>query len=122
MRGCRDVTKRSETDLLRAVASQGPVSVAIDASHESFMSYAGGVYYEPDCSQDQLDHAVLVVGYGTRGGKRYWLVKNSSSGVPPMSWVESTEGSKAGAIFIMHEDGDEDDGGTWRVHPVHAGG
>ncbi|KAK7491586.1 hypothetical protein BaRGS_00017225 [Batillaria attramentaria] len=77
MRGCRDVTKRSETDLLRAVASQGPVSVAIDASHESFMSYAGGVYYEPYCSQDQLDHAVLVVGYGTRGGKRYWLVKNS---------------------------------------------
>nr|KAG5696684.1 hypothetical protein BaRGS_012053 [Batillaria attramentaria] len=33
----------------------------------------------------------------------------SSSGVPPRSWVESTEGSKAGAIF-MHDDGDEDDG------------
>nr|KAG5694919.1 hypothetical protein BaRGS_025080 [Batillaria attramentaria] len=25
-------------------------------------------------------------------------------------WVESTEGSEVGAIFIMHDDGDEDDG------------
>nr|KAG5706515.1 hypothetical protein BaRGS_028686 [Batillaria attramentaria] len=36
--------------------------------------------------------------------------KNDSSGVPPKSWVESTEGSEAGAIFIMHDAGDEDDG------------
>nr|KAG5707635.1 hypothetical protein BaRGS_031017 [Batillaria attramentaria] len=30
-----------------------------------------------------------------------------------MSGVESTEGSKAGAVFIMHDNGDEDDGGEW---------
>nr|KAG5697291.1 hypothetical protein BaRGS_004957 [Batillaria attramentaria] len=36
-------------------------------------------------------------------------LRSCSSGVPPRSWVESTEGSKAGAIFIMHDDEDEDD-------------
>lgn len=34
-----------------------------------------GVYDDPTCRQ-QINHAVLVVGYGTEDGKDYWLVKN----------------------------------------------
>merc|ERR1719362_2512481 len=66
-----------EDELQKAVASVGPVSVAIDASQRSFHFYKKGVYYEPDCSSIRLDHGVLAVGYGTDTGKDYWMVKNS---------------------------------------------
>jgi len=79
--GFVNVTSGDENALKVAIAAKGPISVAIDASHKSLSFYSSGVYYEEDCRSDEdgLDHAVLAVGYGTLGGKDYWLVKNSWS-------------------------------------------
>ncbi|XP_041356383.1 procathepsin L-like isoform X1 [Gigantopelta aegis] len=78
--GFVDVKSGSESDLQSAVATVGPVSVAIDASHISFQLYKSGVYHSFLCSSKKLDHGVLAVGYGTLSGKDYWLVKNSWGG------------------------------------------
>ncbi|XP_031436002.1 procathepsin L-like [Clupea harengus] len=84
---CRGYTKvkppGNESALQEAVANEGPVSVAIDAEQD-FRFYESGVYNEPSCSRTRLNHAMLVMGYGTEDGLDYWLVKNSWSA----SWGE----------------------------------
>ena len=67
----------NEMVLKRAVAQQ-PVSVAIQANLSSFHFYSKGIYNDPNCG-DQLDHGVLIVGYGSDDelNMDYWIVKNS---------------------------------------------
>jgi len=71
--GFKDV-QSSEADLEDAVA-KGPVSVAIEADKSVFQLYKSGVL-TATCGSN-LDHGVLVVGYGELSGTKYWKVKNS---------------------------------------------
>eukprot|EP00877_Chromochloris_zofingiensis_P008580 jgi/Chrzof1/3976/Cz13g15200.t1 len=88
--GYEDVPPFDEVALKKA-ASRQPISVAIEADQRSFQLYMGGVFDDENCGQ-QLDHGVLVVGYGTEHkpssheeagddesskSHNYWIVKNS---------------------------------------------
>eukprot|EP00590_Aulacoseira_subarctica_P011884 CAMPEP_0172430092 /NCGR_PEP_ID=MMETSP1064-20121228/53065_1 /TAXON_ID=202472 /ORGANISM="Aulacoseira subarctica , Strain CCAP 1002/5" /LENGTH=365 /DNA_ID=CAMNT_0013175919 /DNA_START=318 /DNA_END=1415 /DNA_ORIENTATION=- len=66
---------QSDEGLMEALSIQ-PVSVAVDAAAPDFRFYSSGVMDKEDC-YEKLDHGVLAVGYGTQGGKDYFLIKNS---------------------------------------------
>ncbi|KQK05513.1 hypothetical protein BRADI_2g20460v3 [Brachypodium distachyon] len=72
--GYSDVPANKEDSLLQAVAQQ-PISVGICGSARAFQLYSQGIFDGP--CPTSLDHAVLIVGYGSEGGKDYWIVKNS---------------------------------------------
>ncbi|CRK87046.1 CLUMA_CG000822, isoform A [Clunio marinus] len=65
--------------LKKFCAKFGPIGIAVDASLASFQSYKEGVYFDDNCSSSTINHAVLLVGYGSdqKTGKDFWLVKNS---------------------------------------------
>ncbi len=80
--GFINIKSGNEDDLTSAIASVGPISVALDADHNSFKFYHSGVYYEPACQSgvNQLNHAATVVGYSYEGSAypvNYFIVKNS---------------------------------------------
>ncbi|XP_041843100.1 cathepsin K [Melanotaenia boesemani] len=77
-KGFKEVPVGDEHALAVALFKVGPVSVGIDAMQPSFQFYQRGVYNDPNCNKDDINHAVLAVGYGvTTKGKKYWIVKNS---------------------------------------------
>ena len=74
-----NIPTSSETALATASNSIPAIAVAIDASSQAFQFYSTGVLTDSTCgnAEQDLDHAVTVVGYGTTGGDDYWIVKNS---------------------------------------------
>lgn len=72
--GFKNVDK-SEQALMEAVA-QGPVTVGVAADKDIFHLYKKGIIQGAGCG-DKVNHAVLLVGYGTDNGVKYWKVKNS---------------------------------------------
>jgi len=95
---CSDVKPNDQISLKAAVAQQ-PVSIAISADTKYFQSYSSGVLTSSTC-YTSLDHGVLIVGYGTENGIKYWLVKNSWS----TSWGDQ------GYVKIARSDSTNDPG------------
>eukprot|EP01039_Chlorochromonas_danica_P009006 gene9006-9940_t len=85
------------TALMNAIAQVGPVAVNVDAS--VWHAYQGGIFQ--GCSTETLDinHVVVLVGYGVDSatGLKYWLVRNSWA----PTWGE------IGYIRLLRRDDDE---------------
>ncbi|KAH8515226.1 hypothetical protein H0E87_003904 [Populus deltoides] len=64
-----DVPQNNEKQLLQAVAAQ-PVSVGICGSERAFQMYSKGIF--TGACLTSLDHAVLIVGYGSENGVDPW--------------------------------------------------
>lgn len=74
--------EKDESALKEAVATQGAISVAIDVTEDKFMFYKSGVFVDSKCGNkdNELNHGVLVVGYGS---------SNSTTGDEPTDfWIE----------------------------------
>jgi hypothetical protein len=61
--GYADVAINNPSALMAAVAQQ-PVSAGIDAMQSVFQSYRSGIIPASTCGTS-VDHAVLVIGYGS---------------------------------------------------------
>jgi hypothetical protein len=75
--GYKNITDGDEVGLRRAIVQQ-PVSIAVRANCDAFRNYGGGVLDE-DCGggEQQIDHAILAVGFNLTGKAPYYIVKNS---------------------------------------------
>jgi len=76
--GSVNITQGDENELLHAVFEHGPVSIAYQVV-DGFRDYKSGVYYSTVCNNtsDDVNHAVVAVGFGHQDGMDYWIVKNS---------------------------------------------
>jgi len=72
-----EYVSQNEDEIQSILYSKGPLSVLLDAT--GLQRYKGGIYASKICSSNDLDHAVVLVGYGTDSdsGLDYWIVKNS---------------------------------------------
>lgn len=83
------------TALMNAIAQVGPIGISVDAS--AWSSYNGGIFDGCNQVNPDIDHAVVLVGYGEEDGKKYWLVRNSWS----PKWGEK------GYIRVLRTDDEE---------------
>jgi len=69
---------KDESAIAAAVATYGPVAVAIYANN-NWCYYQSGIFDDPTCPTNGVNHAVVVVGYGSNSvaGKDFWIVRNS---------------------------------------------
>ena len=73
-----NITFQDESQLIKAIGTVGPVSIAYDVASD-FKQYESGVYTSKLCSDSPMhvNHAVLAVGYDMHSSTPYYIVKNS---------------------------------------------
>ncbi|KAJ6647330.1 Cathepsin L, partial [Pseudolycoriella hygida] len=79
IKGYVQLPSGDENTLLKAVAKIGPIAAAMEITNNTRQFVGKTIFYDKAChrSSDFMNHAVLIVGYGSSNGSEYWLIKNS---------------------------------------------
>ena len=88
---------------------------------QDWHAYKSGIFDSP-CCEAPIDHAVVIVGYGTEDGQDYWLVKNSWGthyGEDVRITTRPTR-SRHHAPRFLHAQQDPTRGHRQSYHPAHA--
>ncbi|CAL5183576.1 unnamed protein product [Lathyrus oleraceus] len=105
--------ERSENGMLCAVAKQ-PIGMCLYAIPEDFQHYHSDEIYEgANCPVDSLEtnHCMLIVGYDSKSGEDYWIVKNSYGtgwGKDGYMYIKRNTGKKYGVCAIN----------AWAYNPI----
>merc|ERR1711871_1007404 len=75
--------ENNEEVIKQTLYEHGPLSVLLDATQLQY--YKGGIWdghvekspSASGCKKQEMNHAVLLVGYGEDEGTPFWIVKNS---------------------------------------------
>jgi len=110
------------------LVNNGPLAIGLEPS-EDFMYYSDGIYKSSSQKKwaskewQQVDHGVLLVGYGAEKGQKYWRVQNSwGSDWGEDGFFRILRGTDESAIESMAEAADvvEDDQKGQRVKDFFA--
>ena len=65
---------RSYLNMMTEIYKNGPIACAMNC--KPIMDYGGGIVDMPNESKS-TDHIISIVGWGTDGDRKYWIVRNS---------------------------------------------
>ncbi|XP_059151769.1 procathepsin L-like [Physella acuta] len=65
----------NEEQLAIELERYGPLAAALDAA--DLQLYRKGIIVPDKCRSQNINHAVLLVGYGSESGTKFWRLKNS---------------------------------------------
>jgi cathepsin C len=71
----------TETGMMDSILKQGPIVVNFEVLNDFFF-YKSGIYRHKKVGNDpepfvEVNHSVVIVGWGEQSGTKYWIVKNS---------------------------------------------
>eukprot|EP01103_Thecamoeba_quadrilineata_P014994 TRINITY_DN4603_c0_g2_i1.p1 TRINITY_DN4603_c0_g2~~TRINITY_DN4603_c0_g2_i1.p1 ORF type:complete len:376 (+),score=72.35 TRINITY_DN4603_c0_g2_i1:74-1201(+) len=76
--GYTKLDTNSYSQVMNAIAYNGPLAINVDAS--AWSDYESGIFNGCNVTNPDIDHVVQLVGYGNDpNGDAYWLVRNSWS-------------------------------------------
>ncbi|XP_022820986.1 zingipain-2-like [Spodoptera litura] len=98
---CNSLRLTSQEKVKQLLYKYGPISIAIRADKFRYIGRVG-IITDQFCT-GPLNHAVLLVGYGTENGMPYWIVKNSwGSGWHDQGYFKMQRGEHAESCGMMN--------------------